>query len=126
MAEALQYVGLARRGGNVELGEEKTKALVKSGKARLVIVCSDTSPGALRRAEGYVYGWNVPLLTVPYTKEQLSGIAGRPGCSMAAFRDLGLASAFAQALAGEFGPPYDAAAEALKEKFGEKNPDVKV
>ena len=52
MADALHYIGIARMGGNIELGEEKSKALVKSGKARLLIVCADTSPGALRRAEG--------------------------------------------------------------------------
>ena len=113
MAEALRYIGIARKGGGIETGEENTKLLVKSGKAKLVIVAADTSLGAKRRAEGYVYETNVPLTGVPYTKEELSAISGRPGCSMAVFRDLGLAAGFAGALYAEFGEQYRELSEAL-------------
>ena len=112
MDKALGYVGLARRGGNIEIGEQRAKALVKSGKARLMIVASDTSPGAKRRAEGYVYGYQTPLITVPYTKETISQAVGVPGCSMAAFGDAGLALSFVRALETER-EEYSEAAEAL-------------
>ena len=116
MDKALGYVGLARRGGNIEIGEQRAKALVKSGKARLMIVASDTSPGAKRRAEGYVYGYQTPLITVPYTKETISRAVGVPGCSMAAFGDAGLALSFVQAL-GADGGAYDEAAAALSQRL---------
>jgi len=98
MDKAMGYIGLARRSGNIELGEQRAKALVKSGRARLLIVASDTSPGAKRRAEGYVYGYQTPLINVPYTKEAISQAVGVPGCSMAAFADAGLALGFVRAL----------------------------
>jgi len=113
MADALHLIGIARMGGNIEIGEEHAKAAVKGGKAQLLIVAADTSPGARRRAEGYVFGYEVPLLDVPYTKQQISEMAGRPGCSMAAFLDLGLAAGFAEALRTEYGDRYAAAAEQL-------------
>ena len=116
MAEALRWIGIARMGGNIVLGEEKSKALVKSGGAKLFLLASDASPGAQRRAEGYVYGWDVPLLTVPYTKEELAGAAGKAPCAMAAFSDTGLASRFAADLQAEYGEKYREAAEALAEK----------
>ena len=116
MDKALGYIGLARRGGNIEIGEQRAKALVKAGKARLMIVASDTSPGAKRRAEGYVYGYDTPLITVPYTKEMISQTVGIPGCSMAAFGDAGLALSFVKALAAEDGA-YDDAVSALTQRM---------
>ena len=115
-SKALEYVGIARMGGGIETGETNAKALVKAGKAKLLLVASDTSDGARRRAEGYVYETKVPLVAVPYGKAELSAMTGRPGCSMAAFTDLGLAAAFAEALYREYGAPYRVLAEALSEK----------
>ena len=117
MATALEYIGIARMGGGVETGEDNAKLLVKSGKARLLIVASDASDGAKKRAEGYVYGYPVPLIVTPYVKAEISAMAGKAGCSMAAFRDLGLARAFASALFAEYGEPYRETAEELETKW---------
>ena len=116
MAKAIEYIGIARMGRGIETGEENTHALVRTGKARLVILASDASPGAKRRGEGYVYGTKTPLAAVPYTKDEISAASGRPGCSMAAFTDLGLAAAFAQALRTEFGEDYAEIADTLGAK----------
>lgn len=116
MGKALNYIGIARMGGGIELGEENAKALVKAGKAKLMIVASDASDAAKRRADGYVFGCSTPLTEVPYTKQEISAIAGRPGCSMAAIRDLGLAASFAKALCEEYGDAYREIAETLEAK----------
>jgi ribosomal protein L30E len=117
MSRALNYIGIARKGGAIELGENSAGALVKAGKAKLLIVAQDTSEAAKRRAEGYVFASRTPLLEVPFTKAQLSQISGKSGGSMAAFRDLGLASSFADALAAEAGERYGPVAAALREKL---------
>ena len=116
MASGLQYIALAKKAGMLELGEDAAKALVKSGKARLMFVCADTSPGAKRRADGYVFECGTPLIEAPYRKEEVSAATGRPGCSMAAFRDLGLAASFASALRAEYGERYREIAEALEDR----------
>ena len=113
MAEALRYIGVARMAGGIETGEENARALVRAGKAKLLLLAADASPGAKRRAEGYVYETKVPLVQTPYQKSEISAISGRPGCSMAAFTNLGLAAGFAEALCAEFGEQYRALAEAL-------------
>lgn len=116
MSKALNYLGIARMSGNIELGEDNAKALVKEGKARLLIVASDTSDAAKHRADGYVYGFSTPLLEVPFTKAEISQTVGKPGCSMAAIRDLGLAKSFVQALADEYGTGFAELAAALEAK----------
>ena len=107
MSKALNYLGIARKSGGIETGEDNSSGLVKAGKARLLIVASDTSDGAKRRAEGYVYETNTPLVEVPFTKDEIAGITGKSGCSMAALTDLGLAAAFLKALAVEYGEKYE-------------------
>lgn len=117
MADGLGWLGLARRGGNLALGEENTRAALRLGKARLVLVASDASEGARRRAEGYVFEPGVPLTVAPYTKEQIADMVGKTGCSMAAFLDTGLAAAFLAALREEFGEEYGPLAEAFQERL---------
>lgn len=117
MSKALNYLGIARMSGNLELGEDNAKALVKAGKARLLLLASDTSESARRRAEGYIFGFRTPLVDVPFTKAEIARQVGQTGCSMAAIRDLGLAQRFAAALAEEYGGDYQAVAEALSAKL---------
>ena len=116
MDKALQYLGIARMSGNLELGEENAKALVKQGKARLLLLAQDAADGVRKRAEGYVYGFRTPLLTLPYPKEALGGAVGRAQCAVVAVRDLGLAKSLAEALAAEHGDAYAPVAQALAEK----------
>ena len=117
MSKALNYLGIARMSGNIELGEDNAKALVKAGKARLLFVASDTSDAAKHRAEGYVFGCNTPMIEVPFTKQEISECVGKAGCSMAAIRDLGLAERFVQALAEEYGAPFTELSETLGAKL---------
>ena len=117
MSKALNYLGIARMGGNVELGEDSAKSAVKSGRAKLLLVASDTSDGAKKRAEGYVFGYGTELVTVPFTKQEIADRVGKAICSMAAITDMGLACSFAGALASEYGEEYGALAAALSEKL---------
>ena len=114
MSKALNYIGIARKSGGIETGEDNSSGLVKAGKARVLIVAKDTSVGAKRRAEVYVYETGCLLLEVPYTKEEIAAISGKSGCSMAAITDLGIAAAFIKALADEYGEAYSGAYEAIK------------
>ena len=116
MADGLQWIGLARRAGSIALGDDNTHAAVRGGKAVLVVVARDSSPGALKRAEGYVFEPGTPLLTAPYDKAQISERTGKPGCSMAAFLDVGLAASFAEAPREEFRTEYAETAAALCER----------
>lgn len=116
MSKGLNYIGIARKSGSIETGEENTAMLVKAGKAKLVVVAADTSPNAKKRAEGYVFSSETPIVEVPYTKEELSDRMGKTGCSMAAFTDIGLASSFVNALKDEFGEKYEPISAVLEEK----------
>lgn len=118
MHKALQYLGLARKSGSIELGEDQTKALVKAGKARLVLLAADASEGVTKRVNGYVYGFRAPVVRLPFDSSELGGALGRAKCSAAAISDLGLAVALTAALAegSDGGDSYAEVAGELAEK----------
>ena len=81
--KALNLLGLMRKANALRIGEEETGAAVREHEAKLVLLASDASPNARKRASGYMYGSKAPLITVPFTKEEISEHVGKPGCSMA-------------------------------------------
>ena len=115
MHKALNYIGLAKKAGAIEVGETNTGAAIRAGKGRILILASDASDNAKRRAENFVHGTQTPLVSVPFSKEEISQVSGADGCSMAAFTDVGLAAVFMAALA-ENEPSFQQTAELLAQK----------
>ena len=101
MDKAAQYLGLARKGGMLAVGEEGSGAVIAAGRGRLLLLAADASPNARKRAEGFLYGHRAPLQTLPWTKAVLSALMGMRGCCMLCFTDLPLAARFSAALAEE-------------------------
>lgn len=114
--KAANYLGIMRKAGALAIGEVESGAAVKGGKAVLLCLAKDASDNAQHRAEGFVYQRNTPLIRLPYEKETISHLVGKPGCSMISLLDLGFASAFVSALAQIDADQYAAVAQRLKEQ----------
>lgn len=116
MDKLLRYFSIARKAGLLELGEEDTGAAVRGGKAKVVFLAADASDNALRRAQGFVHGRDVPLLRIDRRKEDISGATGKGGCSMAAVTDVGLADSMLSVLAEEDPQRYAEAAAVIEKR----------
>ena len=114
---ALGILGLMRRANAIQVGETNTGDAVKAGKAKLLLLARDASDNAVHRAEGFAFGRNVTLVTLPYDKAELSSALGLPGCSMAAVTDIGFANAFMELMAQTDAEKYAEAAEEIKKRF---------
>ena len=119
MDKALNYLGLARKAGLAELGEEPVGGAARALHARLVIVASDASDHTWRRAMSFVAGTKQQVLRGPFTKEQLGFAIGRQELAIAAFTDAALAASFVKAL-----PQTEKTAQVL-EALNEKARQVK-
>jgi ribosomal protein L7Ae-like RNA K-turn-binding protein len=91
-------MGLARKAGLIELGEEPVGAVARARKARLVVVAQDATDHTWRRAKSFVSGTEQICLKNPYTKDQLGQAVGRSELALAAFTDPAMALAFLKAL----------------------------
>ena len=98
MDKAMNMLGLARKAGLIELGEEPVGIAARGQKARLVLVAQDAGDHTWRRAKSFVAGTNQLCLKVPYTKDELGMAIGRTSLAIAAFTDPAMALAFVKAL----------------------------
>lgn len=65
MDKAAQYLGLARKGGMLAVGEEGSGTAIAAGKGRLLMLAADASPNAQKRAAGFLYGHRAPRRRCP-------------------------------------------------------------
>jgi ribosomal protein L30E len=114
MNKAMNYLGLARRGGMAELGEEPVGAIARTGKAYVILVAGDASDHTWRRAKSYAAGTEQQCIRLSCTKDEMGMAVGRTSLAIAAVTDVALALALVQSL----GEPekYAAALEVLTVK----------
>lgn len=105
-----------RKAGRIALGEYDAGAAARAGQACLLLLAQDASDNARKRAEGFAYTAQAPLLRLPYTKQALCERLGKTGCAIAAVTDPGLAKAFVSALAQADPEQYSNTAAALAAK----------
>ena len=112
----LNLLGLARKAGKLEIGEEPVGAVCRSRHARLIMLAQDATPNTVRRAAHFGEAGNVLWLELPYTKFELGFHLGRSSCAMLAFTDAGLAASLVEKLATRDPFRYGPAAEQLRTK----------
>lgn len=98
MDKTLGLLGIARRGGLIELGEDAVSGACRDNHARLVIVASDAGDSVSHRAEYLTRGGKIPMMRVDYDKATLGGAVGRNVCPIAALTDVRLALAVVETM----------------------------
>ncbi len=110
----LHLLGLARKAGRLEIGEEPVGSACRGKQAKLVLLAADAAANTYRRAGHFGEAGNVLWLDLPFTKAELGLMLGRRSCAMLALTDAGFASTLAQKLAARDPEKYGSAAQQLK------------
>lgn len=116
MDQVLSMLGLAKKAGRVETGEEPVGAAARARKARVILVARDAGPSSQRRAFSFAQTGACLCLTVPADKDALGRSLGRTSVAMCAVTDIGFAGAIVKKLAAIDGEKYGAAAAQLDVK----------
>ncbi len=116
MNSTLHLLGIARKAGKLELGEEPTGAAARAKQAKLIVVARDAAENTFRRVRHFADAGNVIWISVPFTKAELGMAVGRTSCAMLAVMDVGLASALVQKLAAEDPEKFSITAQMMEEK----------
>lgn len=114
--KALGLLGLMRKANAVLIGEEDTGKAAKEHMAKLLILASDSSENARKRAFEYTGCCKAPLITAPFTKAEISDSVGKHGCSMLAVCDIGFADAFMKILSAAVPDEYSEAAMVISRR----------
>ena len=116
MNDILSLIGLAKKAGRVEAGEEPVGAAARARAARLILLAEDAADNTVRRAGHFADAGACLLATVPVTKDNLGRAVGRTSCAMVAVTDIGFADAIAKKLAARDEARYGELAERLSVK----------
>ena len=108
----LHLLGLAKKAGRLEIGEEPVGALCRARHARLILLASDAAPNTRRRCAHFGEIGNVLWLEVPATKAELGFCLGRTSCAMLALSDAGFAASIVEKLSARDPEHYGPAAPA--------------
>ncbi len=112
----LHLIGLAKRAGKLEIGEEPVGSVARAKQAKLILLANDVSPNTNRRAATFGQIGNVLHLTLPYTKDEIGMSLGRSSVAMLALTDAGFAGAVGDKLVALDPVRYGPAGERLREK----------
>ena len=118
MDKLLNLIGLAKKAGKLEVGEEPVGAAARSKHARLILIASDAAENTRRRAKHFGDAGECICLEIPATKEALGKALGRTSCALLALTDIGFAEAIAKKLAESDEAHYGEAAKRLSVKAG--------
>lgn len=113
-------IGLARRAGKAELGEEKAVSAALDHKARLILVSADAAENTVKKVRRCAGEGNAPFVPIGLTKAELGRAVGMAGCAVVAVTDVGLAAAAMKKLSQTDPQRYGETAQALERK-AEKN-----
>lgn len=69
-------LGFARAAGKLAVGRSAVRQVVRSGKACLVVLAQDASRGTRREFQLLAEDYGVPVLTLPFTMEELGHAVG--------------------------------------------------
>lgn len=116
MDKILSLIGLAKRAGRVEVGEEPVGAAARARDARLILLASDAADNSARRAAHFAEAGACLLTRIPADKDALGRAVGSTSCAMLAVTDIGFAEAIAAKLAALDAAQYGALAERLSVK----------
>lgn len=111
----LNLLGLARRGGNLAMGEEPVAEACRLGKAGAVLLAADAGDTTARRAAKAAESGGIPLIALPWSKAEIGFHLGRSVCAVLAVTDRGLTAAVIRRLAAQ-----DESLCALAEKLEQK------
>ena len=112
----LSLLGIAKKAGRVEIGEEPVGAAARAKKARVILVAADAGPSSQRRAFSFAESGACLCLTVPADKDALGRALGRSSVAMCAVTEIGLAGAIVKKLAALDPERYAPAAQRLEVK----------
>ena len=116
MDPILSMIGICRKAGKIEPGEEPVDAAVRARDARLLLLAADAADNTARRCAHFAEVGQCLWLRIPESKYELGRALGRGSCAVLAITDTGLALAVAQRLAEHDPVKYDEAVAKLQVK----------
>ena len=97
----ISLLGLARRAGKLEIGDEAARSACSHGTARAILLAGDASDRTCETFEFIAESANIPHISVAETREEIGNALGKRPCAVVAICDTGFSAAIIKKLAAE-------------------------
>ncbi len=87
----LSLLGLCQKAGLLAAGETACESAIRAGKARAVILSGDASENTSKKFSNRCHYYGVPLVILPFTKQEIGRAVGKELRSCAAVCEEGFA-----------------------------------
>ena len=94
----LGLLGLSRRAGKLEIGDEAVKGACSRSLAKLLLIASDASERTTATFESIAESSEIPCITVSETREEIGNALGKRPSAVVAICDTGFSAAIAKKL----------------------------
>ena len=98
MDNTLSLLGLSKKAGLLEIGEESVNKACRYGRACLVMTAEDTSDRQKERTKFSAEMGGAVYIDLPYSKFDLGTLLGRGSPGIVAMTDIGMAVSFVKKL----------------------------
>ena len=95
----ISLLGLARRAGKVEIGDEAARSACSHGTAKILLIASDASERTCETFEFIAESAGLPHVSVAETREELGNALGKRPCAVVAICDTGFSAGIIKKLA---------------------------
>lgn len=112
----LSMLGLCKKAGMLEIGEEPVEAVARAKVARVLLLAQDAADNTARRVRHFAEAGSCIWLRIPFTKEELGQALGRTSCAIVAVTDIGFAATIVRRMADEDPARYGESADRLELK----------
>lgn len=117
MNNILGMLGMMRKASRLCLGEDDCTDALMHGKARLLILPSDSDEKTHKNADLLLRGHSAVKVVLPFDQGELAAAVGLERCKMMAVTDLGFSQAFMKKLKEEYPGMFDTEFRLIEEKF---------
>jgi len=111
----LQLLGLAKKAGRLEIGEEPVGAVCRARRAKLLLLAADAAPNTHRRCAHFGETGSILFLELPHSKAELGFVLGRSSVAILALTDAGFAAGVGEKLERIDPARYGPAAQQLRQ-----------
>ena len=99
MDNILGLMGLAKKAGKLETGNDMSKEAVYNQKTRLVLISNDASERTANDFESIKEEYNFFVIFMPYSKSEIGDAISASSCSVCAVTDINFAAEIANKIA---------------------------
>ena len=98
MDNLLSFLGLMKKASALVIGADNIYTATEFGKVKILVLAKDTAKNTVSAVQNTALNWELPLITLDFTKAEIGEALGQNECAAFGITDTGFALALCKKL----------------------------